>query len=125
MVSLTALSDGGQKKTAFTVESKQQVRGTEGSIPGHSAVRNICQREDPSGPLLSGRHQFTAHQVPKGGQLDGQWQWQLDKHSAQSPLIKKQKKQPSPQLKKKQKNNNKKPLEMWLSLLIRASPGDF
>lgn len=41
----------GKKKSAFIIESKWQVIGTEGSIPGRSGVRDICQREAPSGPL--------------------------------------------------------------------------
>lgn len=78
-VSLTAFSDAGEQETALKIESKLQMIGIEGSIPEQSAVRDICQTDDPSGPLLSWSHQFTAHQVPEWGQPGGQWQQQLDK----------------------------------------------
>lgn len=64
----------GKRKSALKIESSVQVIGTEGSTPKHSVVRDICQRDDPSGPLLSGSHHLTACQVsewgPPGGQLD-------------------------------------------------------
>lgn len=71
-MSLPVLSDGGERKSALKIESNVQVIGTEGSIPEHSVVRDICQRDDPSGPLLSGSHQLTAWQVSEWGQPGGQ-----------------------------------------------------
>lgn len=72
MESLTGLSDGGERKSALKIESNVEVIGTEGSIPKHSVVRDICQRDDPRGPLLSGSHHLTAFQVFECGQPGGQ-----------------------------------------------------
>lgn len=87
-VSLTHSLMEGKRKYALKMDSKLQVVWAEGSVP---VISDICQREDPSVPPLSGSHRFTAHQVLEWGQPGGHWQWQLEKHSLPSPFIKKQK----------------------------------